>query len=363
MKPLKDLYYGHDFYARLAQELRRVYPSLKPKTFLHDAVDRLEQRELKQRIEHTAAVCQHHLPKHYSDALKVLYAWSEGQENNFSHIFVPAFIACYGQDDYSRSMQALRDLTQYSSSELAIRSYLSLDFDRTLAQMKRWTNDDNHHVRRLASEGCRPRLPWASRVSRLLSEQGVTWPILESLKDDDEMYVRKSVANHINDLSKDHPDWLITKLSQWKNPSDQQRWIIRHGCRSLIKAGEKQTLNLLGFDPKANIEVTNFHIATPVLHLGQKLSFSFDIANPSTKPQKLAIDYSIHYRKKSGKLAPKVFKLKELTLAPHSHQHIKKQQLIKNFSTRHHYPGQHSIDLMINGVVQGQANFDLRTGE
>jgi len=363
MKPLKDLYYGLDFYERLAHELHRIYPSLKPKAFLDDAVNGLEQRELKQRIDHTAIVCQHHLPTDYGQALSVLYSWSEGQENNFSHIFVPSFVARYGQHDYTRSIQALKDLTQYSSSELAIRSYLTQDFTRTLKHMQHWTGDDNHHVRRLASEGCRPRLPWASRVPQLMTEPGVTWPIIESLKDDNELYVRKSVANHINDLSKDHPDWLVQQLSQWSPLSDQQTWIMRHGCRSLIKAGNSPALSLLGFNPQAKIDVTQFQVHTPELQLGQTLSFSFELSNPNTQPQKLAIDYCIHYRKKTGKLAPKVFKLKEINLAPNDRKHINKQQLIKNFSTRIHYAGAHEIELLVNGISQAKGYFDLKIGE
>ena len=222
----------------------------------------------------------------------------------------------YGQDHFVESLDALHYLTRFSSGEFAIREFLKRDLVRTLTVMERWSRDENEHVRRLASEGSRPRLPWSFRLEALVADPSPTSTILENLRADPSLYVRKSVANHLNDISKDHPDWMLARLKSWDLAHPHTQWIAKRAARTLIKAGHQPALGLFNFGSKPAVRLADFKITPTRLKLGQALEFSFTLTSTASRQQPLAIDYLIHYVKASGGTSAKVFKLREFTLRP-----------------------------------------------
>ena len=353
MHALKDQFYNPTYYKQLSKNLHAVDPSIDEHRFYKACTKDLNKLELKQRISHTSGVCRQFFPDNYRDALKILYAYAEQiQSNSFADIFMPDYVARYGTHDFKRSMQALKDFTCYSTSELAIRVFLENDYDRAMTVVKKWSSDKDHHVRRLSSEGTRPRLPWASQVKYLLDHPENNFPILEALKQDEDKYVQKSVANHLNDISKDHPGQLLSLIKKWDRSIDTTEWIIRHGTRTLVKQGNEQTLSLLGINPNPKVKIHNFTLSKSRLALGDSLSFKLKISSLAKTSQKLVVDYKVHYKKSSGKTNPKVFKLKTFNLNPSDSITLQKKHLFKDFTTRKHYSGKHMIEIMVNGKSQ-----------
>ncbi len=201
---------------------------------------------LKQRIQHVAVCLHAFLPADYAHSLQILTAVAPPFKN-FNYLFFCDFVERYGLDDFEASMQALAVFTQYASAEFAIRAFIRLDEARTMQQLFQWSQSDNHHLRRLSSEACRPRLPWASQLQRFRRNPQPILPILTQLKNDPSRYVQKSVANNLNDISKDHLQWVVDLAQQWHGQTPITDWIVRHACRTLLKQAEPQTRALLGF--------------------------------------------------------------------------------------------------------------------
>lgn len=356
---LKDKLLNIDFFKQLSKDLKTVYPPLNKNKFYKDCIKPLESLELKQRVSHTTLTVAKHLPDNYKQAISVLYDLSDVIDGEFGYLFMSEFVSTYGLDNYKTSMNALRDFTHHCSSEFAIRDFLKLDFDKSIKHMQEWAEDDNHHIRRLASEGSRPRLPWGIKLQDVIDKPNLTWAILNKLKNDPEKYVQKSVANHLNDISKDNADWLIQKLQKWPDKAITQ-WIIKHGCRTLIKKGHQPTLELLGFS-KPYIEVENLNIKNTQITIGESLAFSFNINNKTKNQQDLVIDYNIHFLKKSGKTQAKTFKLKTMTLDKATSVDINKKHKLKLMTTRKLYSGEHILEIQINGICFSQQKFVLKT--
>jgi len=360
MELLKDLYYGPNFYKGLAEQIKTVFPELNKQIFYKQAIAGLDELELKQRVTRTAQICRQHLPANYKKSLRVLYRYSEClTDDSFSNIFIPEFVATYGQDCYALSMQALKDFTRHSSSEFAIRIFLTNDLKRTLKIMCDWSRDESYHVRRLASEGTRPRLPWATRVPGLIENPGHAAPILKALKADKEKYVQKSVANHLNDISKAHPEWMLELVEKWGHRNTDTAWIIKHASRGLIKSGHPRALSLFGVSCKVSVKLNKFKLAAKEISLGEKLIFSFIIKSTASSSQKLIVDYKLYFMKNDGKRKPKVFKIREINLAAGEFVEINKKHLFKDFTTRKHYAGKHELEIVINGNGLSKKQFEL----
>ena len=225
--------------------------------------------------------------------------------------------------------------------------------------MQNWATDSNVHVRRLASEGSRPRLPWSFKLDAIITDPSLTRGILEELKTDPELYVRKSVANHLNDHSKDNVNYLISLLNEWDVTHVHTNWIMKHASRSLIKKGSSAALQLFGFDGGDLVAVSDLGIENDALKLGESLKFSFLVTSKESEVRKLVIDYAIHYVKAAGNASRKVFKLKEIELSPNQSVNITKSQMIKDFTTRKHYSGKHVLEILINGKIVGSTSFAL----
>ena len=225
--------------------------------------------------------------------------------------------------------------------------------------MLRWTTDPNEHVRRLASEGSRPRLPWASRVPALRADPTLAAPILDALRDDPSLYVRKSVANHLNDIGKDRPDWLVEHLQGWDRESPRTGWIIRHALRSLIKKGDPHALALIGVAHGAEVRVDRFTVEPATVALGEAVTIAVELSSLTQVNQRLVVDYRLHYARGAGKTAAKVFKLKTFDLAGSATATLGIRQVMRDFSTRRHHSGCHEVELLVNGRTMATAAFDL----
>lgn len=351
--------FNKKFYTQLAVEFNKADKNFNPDKFVKDVTVGFEALSLNQRMRNTSVVLQKYLPANYKKAVDIMQEVAPNTPGGYTRLLFPDFVGLYGLHDFDTSLKALKCFTQLGSSEFAIREFLRHDFDRAIKPMYKWAQDKNLHVRRLASEGSRPRLPWSFKLDRVLAEPKVTLPILEALKADEELYVRKSVANHLNDLSKDHTDYMLDVVNGWDIANPHTAWIIKHACRTLIKKGNAKSLQVFKFEKNVRVSLQNFTLTKKTYQLGDTLEFSFNLVSEKTTAQKLVIDYSIHYTKKGGELSPKVFKLKEIVLQPKQKATIIKKQVLKDFSTRKHHAGRHVVEIMVNGKVMGGKEFML----
>lgn len=263
-------------------------------------------------------------------------------------------------NEFDLSMQYLAELTSLGSSEFAVRHFLKADFERALIHLKQWAKHDNHHVRRLSSESCRPRLPWSFKLDAVVRAPQLTRPVLDHLKKDESLYVRKSVANHINDFSKDHPKYVIDLVKEWKGQHSHTDWIIQHACRTLIKKGDPDLLKVMGVKTGVEVKLSNFKILNTPIQLGEDLAFSFVLNSASKRKERLIVDYVIDYCRPENRSSSKVFKLKTFDIHPGEKVMIQKKQTMKDFSTRKHFAGKHQLSIQVNGNILAKKFFDLQ---
>jgi 3-methyladenine DNA glycosylase AlkC len=260
---------------------------------------------------------------------------------------------------FDDGLELLAELTPRLTSEFAIRRFLEADLDRALGVIHPWTSSPNEHVRRLASEGTRAFLPWAIRVRALLAHPEATSPILTALRSDDSEYVRRSVANHLNDLGRQSPELATTLAASWMADADAHTaWVVRHGLRVLIKKAYPPALALLGFD-EVTVTVGDPQLDTTLVTMPGSLGFEFDVTNTGEAAARLAVDYLVYYVKANGTLAPKVFKLTTTTLPAGETVRLRKRHAFHPMTTRVHYPGAHALELQINGQRYARTGFDL----
>lgn len=358
-EPLKNMF-NTRLLTDLATALQSAYPAFDSAQFMRLVCDdHWEDRALKARVRHITTVLHDILPADYPIALTILReAAPQLTGYNFETIIFPDFVEVYGVPHWDESMAALEQFTQQSTAEAAIRPFIRHDQDRGMAQMLAWSKHPNEHLRRLASEGCRPRLPWHQPLRSFIADPAPILPILDNLKNDPSEYVRRSVANNLNDIAKDHPEIVVHFLRGWQ-PSYETKRIIRHALRTLIKEGDPAALALLGYDHKTAVEVKNLIIEPAEITLGENITFAFEITSQSDAPQELVIDYVIYFMKANGKRAPKVFKLTTKTLAPGETLILKKRHPIKPITTRQYYAGEQGLAVKINGTLFGEGTFTL----
>jgi 3-methyladenine DNA glycosylase AlkC len=358
MEPLKELF-NADFARQFARDINSVYSRFDQNSFTTKVIQDLPALELNQRLRLFSVVLKDHLPEHFPTAIELLKKAAPITKAGYTNLIYPDYVALYGKEHFDLSLQALEYFTQFGSSEFAIREFLRIDFNRTINVMKKWTKSRNEHVRRLASEGSRPRLPWSFKLDMVIKNPELTFSLLNSLKADSSAYVKKSVANHLNDISKDNPDKMIAFVKTWSPANTHSAWIIKHACRSLIKKGNSKSLALFGFEKNPKIKIKDFRIMPDKVKLGDSISISFELLSNSSKPQNLVVDYVMHYRKKSGQVSKKVFKWKEMDLVPKQRVLLKKKQLLIDMSTRKHFPGIHKAELQVNGKIMASDSFTL----
>nr|WP_134794215.1 DNA alkylation repair protein [Clostridioides difficile] len=306
--------------------------------------------ELKARCRKISMSLGMYLPEDYKEALSIL---EKSVTGFYFAFFFPDFVEVYGQDDvnWDLSISALERNTKYWSSEFAVRAFIIKDEERMMAQMRKWSKHKNEHVRRLASEGCRPQLPWGQAISKFKKDPTPVLPILEQLKTDTSTYVQKSVANNLNDISKTHPDLVISIAKDWYGKNKPTNWIVKHGCRTLLKKGNRDVLALFGYDDTTSINIQDFTLETTSISIGENLTFSFKIL--AKKATKTRLEYGIDYVKSNGKRNRKIFKISEVSLKENEKKSYMKKHSFADVSVRKHYPGIHSITIIINGVEKG----------
>lgn len=270
------------------------------------------------------------------------------------------YVAAEGQEHFEESLRALREMTMRYTGEFAVRPFLTARPEEGMAVMREWARDENLHVRRLASEGSRPRLPWGIRLQEFDREPGPVLELLELLKDDASEYVRRSVANSLNDIAKSHPDRVAEVAKGWLRGASKQRTrLVRHGCRTLIKDGHGATLAAFGFG-KAKVEVGNFSLEPSALCIGEDLLMDLELKSGSKTSQSLILDYAVHFAKAGGKQSRKVFKWKTFELRGSEVLRLQKRHSFRVVTTRVYYPGTHRIELLVNGESLGEWGFELR---
>ncbi|GIE77332.1 hypothetical protein Aph02nite_32820 [Actinoplanes philippinensis] len=264
-----------------------------------------------------------------------------------------------GTEAFDAAMALLAELTGRLTAEFAIRALLRHDLDRALGIVAGWTRSADTDVRRLASEGTRPYLPWSTRVPEILARPGATVPILDALYRDDSEYVRRSVANHLNDLSRDHPGLVVGTARRWlADPGPDTGRVVRHGLRTLIKRGHPEALELLGFGA-ATVEVDGPHLDRTSVPFGGSVRFTAAIRNTGAEQARLTIDYVVHHRKANGGQTGRTFKLTTGTLAPGERIEVVREHSFRPITTRRYHPGGHAIALQVNGVESRRADFEL----
>lgn len=357
-EPLKEMF-NRAYFERLAQEVEVAASGVKRVALLKDLLDGNEERELNARMRYASNTLRKHLPQDFRKAIAVLKKVAPRMPKGYTALLYPDFIGLHGLSDPSFSLEALKHFTSFGSSEFAVREFFRQDPKGTLKVMRSWAEDESEHVRRLASEGSRPRLPWSFRLDAVLKDPKLTTPILERLRADGSLYVRKSVANHLNDFSKDHPSYMLDVLRSWDRTHPHTAWIAKHASRTLIKAGNEDALSLFAFDSKVKVHVEALELSPKRLKLGETLAFSFTVVSEAAREQQLVIDYAIRYRKAGGASSRKVFKLKEVVLGPRASHDITKRQRFIDLSTRKHHPGEHVVEVQVNGRVMAEASFIL----
>ena len=354
---LKEIF-NRERLRHFAAETAAIWPGFDQKRFMELATAGLDGLGIMQRMRQTAVSLHETLPDDFRKALPILKKLAPRIGHGFASITLSEFVALYGVRHFDLSLDALKFFTRFGSSEFAIRHFLIADFDRTVAVMRGWAEDEDEHVRRLASEGSRPRLPWSFQLRNLIADPSPTGPILETLKTDPRLYVRKSVANHLNDIGKDHPDLLVERVSGWDLSDKHTAWIVRHALRTLIKKGDARALALIGTTGKAEIKVERFVVEPTRIKLGERITLNAKLSSTSPETQRLVIDYAVHYAKKNG-ISRKVFKLKEAELLSGSHLDLAISQTVKDFTTRKHNAGFHRVELLVNGEVAAESGFNL----
>ena len=366
-EPLKNQF-GEEIPEKIAGMILAAYPAFDSAAFIRESLDGYEPLSLTQRGWRITHALRQYLPDDYVAAVEILVA-SLGPKLDKTeglgmepfvyspHVF---FVAEYGLDHYEASMLAQYELTQRFTAEFSIRPFLERYQESTLARLEMWTKDPGVHVRRLVSEGTRPRLPWAPRLRGFMEDPKPILALLELLKDDPELYVRRSVANNLNDIGKDHPTILADTTRRWmKDATPERRWLIRHALRSAVKRGEPGALAVLGFDEDANVSIRNVSIEPKRVVIGGSVAITFRIANKNPRKQRVLVDLQVHFIKASGKGSAKVFKLKAVELAPHEVIHMQKTISLANMTTRKHYPGLHKVEVLINGSAKRLGAFEL----
>ncbi|HEY9033691.1 MAG TPA: DNA alkylation repair protein [Pseudomonadales bacterium] len=354
---------------RIGRALAACSPEFCRDRFTADSLDGLAALGLKQRVQHIIDALHQQLPADFAAAATLLHQlpdhWDDGDpaDSNRAMAAWPLidYAAVHGLDQPAIALPLLARLTPLFTAEYAIRPFLQQHFALSYRHIEHWCHHPDAHVRRLASEGLRPRLPWGEQLLALRDDPAPIWPVIGQLLDDDSLYVRKSVANNLNDISKDHPALLLQHCRHWlqQDSNPRRRWIVRHGLRSLVKQGQREALALLGFAGAVDTLQLQFLLDTTQAAIGDDLLLQLQLANHGDDTLALAIDYIQHYPTASGRRSRKVFKLKTLQLAAGASTRLEKRHRLRTLSTRRLLPGTHCIELMVNGRILASQTFVL----
>lgn len=351
-EPLKNLY-NEQFLREFATYIQAAYPAFSTNSFVAEVIDdKWESLALKERMRKITVSLGNHLPEQYTEAIKILLVVNESCYG-FPYIILPDFVEVYGQHiaDWECSIHALEQFTSHSTAEYAIRPFIIRDPQKMMKQMLIWAAHSNEHVRRLASEGCRPRLPWGQAIQAFKKDPAPVVEILEQLKNDSSLYVRKSVANNLNDIAKDHPAIVVEIAQRWLGHSQYTDWIVRHGCRTLIRNANPEVLNLFGYTNNNEvIEFAELVVDKASLSIGDECELTYQLSVRQGDAVRIRVEYGIDFVKSSGKLSTKKFLLSDKTVEGGTMLRASRTHRWSDLTTRRHYPGKHRVALYVNGV-------------
>lgn len=364
---LKSMY-NEAFLRDFGGKVKGAYRRFNTERFITDTMDETwDELELKARMRQITLKLGAQLPEAFSEAVAVLFAIDESCVG-FPYLFFPDFVEVFGsaEADWPLAMQALERFTPKSSAEFAVRSFIERDPERMMRQMAQWAEHENEHVRRLASEGCRPRLPWGQALPMFKRDPAPILPILERLKADPSLYVRKSVANNLNDIAKDHPALVLELARRWKDAHPHTDWIVRHGCRTLIRKGGPEALALFGYAAASEGEslATSAALSAEpaVLRIGDSSELRYELTIREGEPAKVRVEYGIDFVKAGGRTSRKLFLLADKTVPGGAQIGGTRRHAWADLTTRRHYPGEHRIVLLINGVEAAETVLTLQAG-
>ena len=361
---LKESLFNQDNVTGFAAAIQGVYPAFDDEAFLSGVFDEdWPDRALMDRMRHVTAVLHDGLPAGYRQAAALLIEAAPKLAGGGFIDMVPCdYAAVYGLDDLAASIALLEESTKLTSAEFAVRPFIEKYPGPMMAQMLAWTGHDHPGVRRLASEGCRPRLPWGIRLHDLVDDPAPILPILEKLKHDPSESVRRSVANNLNDISKDNPEVVLDVLRRWNTAGLTDKeidWITVHALRTLIKAGDVEALELLGYPADPRITVREVQVEPKRIAIGDQVTLIYELESTGEGDQKLMIDYVVYLMRANGRQTAKVFKHKKITIKPGQVVRIQKKQSFRPVTTRKYYPGTQAIAPQINGRLFERVEFEL----
>jgi 3-methyladenine DNA glycosylase AlkC len=373
-EPFKNIY-NEQFFDGFTKALKCIIDDFDERKFLSQIFDdEWENRGITQRCRHISTTLKNFLPTDYKNAIakilelinhvKTTQYWLSVKDTQFGlsleYSILSDFVEQYGLDDYETSVKAIEEITQFTSCEGSVRPFIIKYPDEMMKQMFVWSKHAHWEVRRLASEGCRPRLPWNMALPKLKENPTPIIPILENLKNDPSEIVRKSVANNLNDIAKDNPETVIDLAKKWKDVSKNTDWVIKHGCRTLLKQGNAEVMEIFGFGSAIkNISIEDFQIVTPKVKIGKSLEFTFKLLNNNTKKTNMRLEYGVYYQKANGALSKKVCKISEKEYAGNSITQITRKHSFKVVTTRVLHLGLHKVSVIINGNEFGKYDFEL----
>ena len=361
---LKDQLFNPTNIAFLASILQAAHPPFDAAAFQTQILTKLPQLELMEVVTAITQAFTELLPSDFRTTRKILLTSLNDLPSDHRGGFIYAghaqYIEVHGCNPkhLDASLEALGQITSHFSAEFAIRRFINEFPDQTIAKMTEWSQSQDPNKRRLASEGLRPKLPWAKKIT---SDPLKALPILDNLYSDQERFITRSVANHLNDITKINPDLAVEKLAQWKNENKQNpqemTYIINHSLRTAIKRGHPTTLAFLGFNPTPAITLSNFTIPHPIIQIGDSLTFNLTLTAQQT--ENLIIDFKVTYANPRNRLSQKVFKLKTLTLEKDQSTTLSKSHPFRPMTTKTLYPGQHTLEIQINGKIWASLPFTL----
>lgn len=366
--PLKD-FFDRNVVERIARELRAAWPAFPRTSFVREALHGLDALELLARGRHVAGALGRALPDDFAAAADVVIASLPPVRTDaapahpmepFTYLPHVTWVAERGLAHFEAAMRAQHALTQRFTAEFSIRPFLERYPEATLARLEAWTRDESPHVRRLVSEGTRPRLPWAGRLRAFQRDPRPVLALLERLKDDPSPYVRRSVANNLNDIAKDHPAVVVETCRRWqRGASDARRALCRHALRTLVKRGDPGALALVGAGAPAQVEVRRVTATPRRVAIGGATTVAIDLASTAARRQTVRVDLIVHFVKARA-TSPKVFVVRQLELDAHAAVSLRKSISLAEHTTRTPYPGRHDVDVVVNGAVVARTRFDVR---
>jgi 3-methyladenine DNA glycosylase AlkC len=360
--PLKD-FVDRDLVQELAERFVDIHPSFDSGAFVATVSPTLDALELKDRIASIAQGLRDHLPSDFQTALSIVVAVARAEPpmSGWSAWPLCTFVELFGVDDPEPALAAMEHLTKRASCEFAIRPFLIEHFEAAYATLQEFTTSPNEDVRRLASEGTRPRLPWGKRVPTLMDDPTIGLSLIAPLRHDASELVRRSVANHLNDISKTHPDLVTDTARQWlqeEPPADRR--MIEHALRTLVKQGSPEAMSVLGFSSSPSVVVDHFDVIPNTIAVGDSIVFAASVRSTGSSTQHLIVDFVIHHVNAGGTTTPKVFKWTRLQLEPGDTASLRRKRTIRHGSTRTYRTGRHRVDLQVGGRILAQSHFDIQ---